>query len=387
VKTQLKISRAAQLIEQEIERFGPMSFARFVELALYHPMYGYYNRKASPRGRSGDYFTAGQVSDLFPEIVAEAVAAMMTTMESEQFSIIEVGAGFGEILEGILISLKEKGFNQGVKVWAVEKSGPARDELWRKLSRFPKCEIISSLDEIEMVGGVEGLIFSNELFDALPFHRHRFYGSGWKEIFINLKGGKLVEEELLLSDPKILDGLGLEKKEFEEGQEIEVRPDAGEILEQWASNLTRGYIMTFDYGYSRKDLYGLSHLHGTWQCFHRHRINQHPLENIGEQDITAHVDFTRLGEVGETLGFTPSFFSSQGIFLTHLGKDVIEKKLQGLQASSEGKSALEHRSFAGSLQQLLHPDGMGEKFKVLIQTKAAKLPPVFQSIPNRLKSL
>jgi len=194
-------SPAAQLVEQEIQRFGPMTFAQFVDLALYHPRYGAYNQKAPLQGRSGDYFTSLQVSDLFPRVVAEVLIQMRQALGTEQFSLVELGPGRGAFLTGVLQALEQKGEAKGFRFWAVERSATARENLYRTLSRFRKSEVVSSLDEIEASLPLEGCVFSNEFFDALPFHRLRYHAAGWKEIYVSSENGELREEEGALSDP------------------------------------------------------------------------------------------------------------------------------------------------------------------------------------------
>src|ERR1051326_3840785 len=155
------------LVEQEVELNGPMNFELFTSLALYHPRYGYYSQTSPQRGRSGDYFTSLQVSELFPQIFGETILEMKRALGTDQFSLVEWGSGDGEFLLGVIRFLEEKKEMKGMKIWAVEASRPAREKLIRKLSRFPKCSVVSSLDEIEAPGGLEGCFFSNEFFDAL----------------------------------------------------------------------------------------------------------------------------------------------------------------------------------------------------------------------------
>jgi SAM-dependent MidA family methyltransferase len=139
-------------------------------------------------------------------------------------------------------------------------------------------------------------------------------------------------------------------------------------------------MMTVDYGYPRPFLYSPKRSQGTWQCFSEHQANQMPFERIGQQDITAHVDFTQIVEAGRLVGFEPSLFCSQGIFLSFAGTEHIEAYLKTL-------DPLEQKKRIGALQQLTHPDAMGEAFWVLVQSKETNLPEKLKAIPNRLKRL
>jgi len=371
---------ATLLIEQEVQEHGPMTFAKFMDLALYHPKYGYYSRQSAVRGRRGDYFTSPQVSPLFPQIFADALLQMKTELETKPFTLIEVGSGYGEFMEGVMKALEEAGEIKSFRFIAVEKSRSARDLLWRKLSRFRKFKVVGDLEEAEIIGGVDGCIVSNEFFDALPFHRLRFDGTDWKEIFVGYEGGSLAETALPLSNQAFVENHGLDRFEFSSGSEVEVRSVVKDVVEEWSRWLSRGYVVTMDYGHPKNVLYDGRRKKGTWLCYHNHTVNENALDHIGRQDITAHVDFSELAEVGKAAGLQPGLFCSQGLFLTCLGEKRISKFLADGHPKSQAKKA-------SAVQQLVHPDAMGEAFWVLLQTKEAALPPSFRSLPNRLRRL
>lgn len=368
-------SKAGALIEQEVKTHGPMPFDRFMDIALYHPTYGYYQQKTPRRGKSGDYFTSPQVSGLFAKIFAEAVVQMRDTLESDQFSLIEVGAGDGEFLLGVLKALETREKLKGIRIIAVERSRPAREKLFKALSRFPKTLIVSSLDEVDIVGGLEGCIFSNELFDAVPFQRLHYNGGGWEEICLDVKREHLIETTKPVAAPVQSKGVL-----FAPGQEIETRPVLNQIIAEWGTLFNRGFIVTIDYGYPRQQLYSPHRMQGTWLCYHKHQAHQRVLERIGEQDITAHIDFTQLIEEGNQFNWKPVLFSPQGLFLAHIGKDIIETWLKGPEVPAP-------RYKVAAVQQLMHPDAMGDLFKVLVQAKETPVPDIFQAIPNRLRHL
>lgn len=369
-----------RLVKQEIRRRGPMTFFEFVDLALYHPQHGYYNQSGPLRGRAGDYFTSMQVSRLFPSVFADALRAMRETLDCEQFTLIEAGSGSGEFLEGVLEALKAEGGLRGLRVWSVERSRPGRDRLWRVLSRFPKCEVVAGLEDIEWFGSLEGCLVSNELFDALPFHRLRLTAAGWREIFVALEGDELVEREGELSSPHLPLVAHLDRAEIETGQEVEVRPEGGRLLQDWGQLLLRGYAVTFDYGHPRRFLYSPSRPRGTWRCFSKHQGNERPFDLVGRQDITADVDFTQLAEAGEAELLEPRLFCSQGSFLTHVGAARIEKLLSA--GSDE-----ERRRASGVVRQLVHPGAMGDAFWVLAQAKGVELPELLARVPDRRRRL
>lgn len=373
-------NRADALIRQQIELHGPMTFAEFMEIALYHPQFGYYHRSKPQRGRGGDYYTSLQVSKLFPEVFTDAILAMKETLGTDMFSLVEVGSGSGEFLHGVLTELTKRNQLRGFQVWSVEKSQSAREILRPMLTRFPKTRVISSMDEIDWMGSLEGVLFSNEFFDALSFHRLKFNGTAWEEIFISLDGETLAETTGPLS--KNVAPLVSILNEFvaEPGQEVELRTQVKSVYDTWREWFLRGYLLTVDYGQPRSLLIDPSRPQGTWRCYYQHKLSTKALEHIGDQDITAHVDFTQLVEEGKKNEFEALHFSSQGLFLTHVGQTRIEKYLTS--GTEEEK-----KTTAAVVQQLLHPSAMGEKFWVLLQGKDAPLPPAFQCIPNRISRL
>jgi SAM-dependent MidA family methyltransferase len=310
-------------------------------------------------------------------LFAEGLAAMKEAVGSDQFSLVELGAGDGEFLRGILEALESQKKLGGMRVYAIERSRPSREKLWRALSRFPKCEILESIDQIDVVGGLDGCIFTNELFDALPFHRLRFKGNEWKEIYVDLGKSGLTDKEGPLSDevkPLVKPILAMP------GQEVEVRPAIHQLYQDWSRLLARGFVVSIDYGHPRAELYSPRRPKGTWLCYYKHKAHDNPYQNVGDQDVTAHVDFTQLAEAGKAAGFDPSLFATQGVFFSFLGKTLIPQWLEGGSPAARAKKQ-------GALQQVLHPEAMGETFKVLVQQKSVALPSIFTEIPSRLKRL
>ena len=303
-------------------------------------------------------------------------------MGADQFTLIEVGSGNGEFLEGVLNAINEKQESKkksnGLRVWAVERSQPARDLLYKRLSRFPRCQVVASMDDIDWMGTLEGCIFSNELMDALPFHRVRKKGEKWVEILVTEKDGALVEVE---GGEARIENRELKMEEgILDGHELEIRRQIPTLYEEWGARLSRGYVLTVDYGHPRESFLSPSRSKGTMMCYHRHEASKNPFLNLGEQDITAHVDFSQLARVGKNFGFDPLLFCSQGIFLSHLGQKHIESYLAHAPED-------EKRRRVGAIQQLIHPDAMGEIFWVLLQAKGVEIPPAFAALPNRLRRL
>jgi SAM-dependent MidA family methyltransferase len=221
-------------------------------------------------------------------------------------------------------------------------------------------------------------LFTNELFDALPFHRLRFNGNDWHEIYVDIGKSGLVDRDGPLTDdvkPLIKRILAMP------GQEVEVRPVVNDVYRRWSNLMARGFVVSIDYGHPRAELTSPRRPKGTWLCYYKHKAHDNPFQNVGDQDITAHVDFTQLAEAGKASGFEPALYTTQGVFFSFVGKDLIPKWLEN--AASPSARAKKQ----GALQQILHPEAMGEMFKVLVQQKNAVLPSIFTEMPSRLKRL
>jgi SAM-dependent MidA family methyltransferase len=234
--------------------------------------------------------------------------------------------------------------------------------------------VVASIDDIEAVGGLEGVFISNEFFDALPFRRLRWKSGEWREIFIDKKDDSLIEKENDIAQT----GLPVFLTPLEDGQEIEVRPALDRWVDNWGAMLTRGYVLTVDYGCPRHELVVPHRKNGTWRGYFEHQLQTDALAHIGRQDLTAHVDFTHLVEAGRRVAWEPALFASQGIFLSHVGAAVWEKALAQEDPAARAK-------VSSALQQLLHPEAMGESFSVLLQAKEAAVPTRFRDIPNRIR--
>lgn len=380
VKVLQENNRADELIRQQIELHGPMTFAEFTEIALYHPKFGYYHRAAPQRGRAGDYYTSLQVSRLFPEIFADAILAMKETLGTDQFSLVEVGSGSGEFLHGVLTELTKRNQLRGFQVWSVEKSQSAREALRPMLTRFPKTRVISSMDEIDWMGSLEGCVFSNEFFDALPFHRVLWEQGELRELFVRESGGRLREEPGDPSTPGLADYLKERSVSLAEGQKAEICLSLDGVAAELDRVLSRGFLLTVDYGEPSADLYRETRTGGTLQVYRRHERREGPFEDIGECDLTALVDFGRLAALGERLAIRPLIFASQGSFLLNSGEAVLRGMIEGPDEASRIAAA-------SQAQQLIHPNAMGSRFHVLVQGKNVGTPELSGGRLNRIHRL
>ena len=300
----MEMNPLAEIIKSEIKKKGRLTFSEYMEKALYHPGLGYYTSGETRIGKGGDYYTSPSVDSAFGEVLAGFIAKSGGLINEPRLRVIEFGGGTGTLAADILDSLARKhpecyGMTEYL---IIEKGGRGPDAADKALDKHgAKIKYVSSLSEIDS-GGVAGIILSNELVDALPFHRVRFTGGAMKEVFVTLREGEFEE---IIDEPST-SGLGEYFNGYEimfrEGQEAEVNLNAGRWLGEAQKALGKGFILTIDYGFLAPELYSPERMKGTYKCMHKHTISENPYINIGGQDITAHVDFSNLIRAGESLG-------------------------------------------------------------------------------------
>jgi len=357
------------ILLERIEREGPLSFAAFMEACLYHPEHGYYTRRVTPRPGS-DYFTSPDVGPLFGQLLARQFSEMWELLgRPVPFDLIECGAGRGR-LAGQLLAAAARAlapeFLAALQVTLVEISPSQRMAADAALEGFgEKVKVGAELPDRGMVG----CIFSNELLDALPVHRVVQRGAALREIYVSARGGALVEVEGEPSSPALADYFHRYGIPLADGQLAEVGLAALGWLARAAATLERGFLITIDYGHRAQELYAPGRRRGTLLAYRQHRAHEDWLAAPGEQDLTAHVNFTALQAKGRELGLEMLGFIPQTSFLLALARASGFADLEGA-----GKSEREKLSARLALRQLIHPGGMGETFKVLLQGRGVNHP-------------
>ncbi|MEH1794145.1 MULTISPECIES: class I SAM-dependent methyltransferase [unclassified Nostoc] len=352
-----------------------ITFAQFMDMALYHPEYGYYSSDALKIGfKGGDFFTSPNLCDDFGELLAEQFFQMWEILGKPiPFSLVEMGAGQGLLALHILKyhQLRYPDFFTALEYIIVEKSPTLRQEQQQRLQDLPVrwC----NLEDI-LPNAMVGCFFSNELVDAFPVHQFTLETGELREIYITTDSN---EKETCLSfvevtgEPSTLQlaeyldllGIDLTQSAYPEGYRSEINLAALDWLSIVADRLQRGYVLTIDYGYPASRYYNPRRSQGTLQCYYQHRFHDNPYINIGQQDITAHVDFTALERWGEKCNLKNIGFIQQGLFLMALG---LGERIAALSYQKQPLSELLQRRDA--LHQLIDPTGLGG-FGVLIQSK------------------
>jgi SAM-dependent MidA family methyltransferase len=351
------------LIRDEIARRGPITFARFMELALYAPGVGYYMRDAERIGPRGDYYTSSNLHPLFGELVAKQLAQMAGQLGAGPVTIIEQGAGRGALAFDVVHALARAPDLPAWTYLIVEKSPSMIARQQRLLDPLPASGRVAWADALPSEP-LDGCVLSNELVDAFPVHRVVRKGGALKEIFVDAAGEGLAERLDAPSTPDLgayLDRVGVT---LVEGQHAEINLAAIHWMGAVGRSLRRGFVLTIDYGYPADELYDPSRRRGTLLAYHRHRANEAFYERIGRQDLTAHVDFTTLAWAGRAASLEVEGFADQTSFLLGLGAHEAAERLLAHAADE----AERERTLA-SIRGLLDPHDMGRLFKVLIQRK------------------
>jgi len=351
-------------IVARIRSEGGVTFRDFMEMALYHPLLGYYN-SARPRiGRAGDYVTSPETSPLFGAMIGRQIREMWQLMGSpDRFEVVEAGAGNGTLCCDLLrwTQRNQPDLYESVSYVIVERS--------RRLLQVQR-EAVEAAGvsgrarwAAELPADIDGCILTNELLDSMPVHRVAVEAGVLREVFVTWGDGQFREELRPPSTPGI--AAYFEALSLLPGDSClaEANLEAARWMESAAQSLRRGFLVTFDYGYEASELFAPWRTDGTLLCFYRHNPSADPYARIGHQDMTSHVDFTTLRHIAEEAGLTTIGLKTQSEFLVNLGM------LEGIALRGGATNMEEHYARRRAVTELLDPAGLG-RIKVLIQSKS-----------------
>jgi len=371
-----------QIIAQRIQSSPKkrITFAEFMELALYHPQLGYYATPGSIIGPQGDFVTSPHMGHDFGELIAEQFADMWAALgEPQAFTVMEMGAGQGLVAVDAIAHLQTHHPNcfKSLRYTIVEKSTALRAEQQKRLSHWKEKGLSIAWQTLENIDSdsIVGCAFSNELVDAFPVHWVELHDQQLREMWVTCseEGFRVVQGEFSTARlAQYFKAIDIDFSEgYKDGYRTEVNLAALDWLTQVETKLKRGYILTIDYGYTAQRYYSPARREGTLQCYYRHSHHSDPFIHIGAQDITAHVDFTALEKQGDALGLQNIGFTQQGLVLMALG---LGDRLQQLSQPTNpaqpatGQTIQKIMMRREALQQLINPMGLGN-FGVLIQGK------------------
>ena len=353
---------------------GRITFADFMASCLYEPGLGYYTSPGRKVGAEGDFYTSITVHASFGRVIAREVAQMWRCMGTPAgFALVECGAGNGRLACDIMdfIAEREPQMYLGLRLVLVEQE-PTLEAAQREMLAAHIAKL-SWLSPAEFASGeftFSGCLYSNELIDALPTHRVVMTSDGLKEIYVTCTDGEFAEEIGEPSTPDIEAYFKRVAIELHPGQQAEVNLNAPMWLASASKALKHGFVLTIDYGHPAVELYTPLRRVGTLLCYYRHQTEENPYLRLGLQDITAHVDFTTLMKCGEELGLQNDWFGEQCRFLMSAG--IIEE-IEEIERSAIAEE--EKLRLRLALKKLIMPSGgMGDTFKVLIQSKGVPAP-------------
>ena len=346
---------------------GWINFAQLMDSALYTPGLGYYSGGAKKFGFDGDFVTASEISPLFSQTIARQVNQVLSALkgQNKQTDILELGAGTGRFARDLLLEMA-KLEQLPTRYMILEVSAHLREVQQSTLKAALPKELLSRVVWLDALPGYfDGLIFANEVLDALPVHIVKKTADGLAEIgVVSEVAGLAWQEKPALSSA--LKGFVAEI-DLMDGYTTEVCLAASGLVASLAGILQSGMLLMIDYGFSRDEYYHPQRNQGTLMCHYRHRAHGDPLVYLGLQDITAHVDFTRVAEAGVANGLELIGFVTQAQFLINAG-------ITELLASIPAEDSANYLPLVASAQKLLSPAEMGDLFKVIAFERNLDIP-------------
>ena len=359
----------AELLADRIRRFGPLTFADYMRECLYHPVHGYYSKAESKR--FADYYTSVDVHPIFARLLARQFAEMWENLgRPAEFTLVEAGAGAGRFAGHVLDFCEAKlpAFYDVLRYVAVERSALRREQATIHAKRHAAAGRFTGSAEVP-AHIVSGCFFSNELVDALPVHRIVMDGGTLKEILVGFRDGHFMDVLAPLSTCAISEYFAVQSIALREGQQAEAGLEACDWITEIGRRLERGYVLTIDYGHPAAELFDDHHMRGTLLAYQNHRASEDFYASPGEQDLTAHANFTALESWGKRSGLETAGLTSQTAFLLALGQGNEFGDLY-----DEGQTEAERTKARLQLKTLIHPEGMGERFQVLVQRRGVNAP-------------
>ncbi len=353
-----------QKIIEKIKEEGPITFKTFMEMALYETGLGYYASEKTEIGRGGDFYTSQHLHHAFGTMIGKQLEEMWETMERPaDFCAVEPGAGAALMCKDIMNFLDTRDIFNSFTYTIVEPN-PFMQHKQKKLLEgyLDKVKWATSLNGL---GNIKGCILSNELLDAFPVHLIGM-DDELREIYITVDNENITEINGPLSTTALAAYLNEFSIELPEGYRTEINLRIKDWLRSVNEVLTEGFILTIDYGHPASDYYSEDRNRGTLLCYYKHQLNENPYQNIGEQDITAHINFSSVKKWGEEFGFKTLGFCQQGTYLVSLGIDEVINELYA--------NSPDYLFEVARIKKLIFPGTIGETHKVMIQYKGSRNP-------------
>ena len=344
----------ARAIADQIRSTEPITFADFMQRALYDPSLGYYQSGRPTVGRDGDFLSSPELHPVFGYAVAMAAASIWEQLgRPPVFDLVDVGPGTGALIMAAAhwIRTQRPDLQSALRITLVERSEAAQASQHVRLDGLGVA--LEWLPELPQGGNLNGLIVANELLDAQPVHRLRWDAEeGWQELFVGLDdAGAFIDVPRAPSHPALL--RRLKGVEAADGQLVEVCALLPGVLVSLSASLGLGALLLFDYGYFHDQLYASQRREGTLMTFRRHTPGVDPYRWVGEQDLTCHIDLDFMLASTQALGLRPLPFRSQSEWLLRMGA------LDGALPPELGSSLDDQLAQRRALERLTDPAGLG----------------------------
>ena len=350
---------AAMLRSAIAKAGGWLSFARFMERALYAPGLGYYAAGARKFGADGDFVTAPEISSLFGQTLAISIAEVL---QQTGGGVLELGPGSGKLATDILMALDEIGMLPD-HYQLLEVSADLRERQQRAIEALPAHLAARAgwLDALPR--DFTGIIIANEVLDVLPAHLVRWDAGGKFERGVGVRGEDFIWRDVPVTSTELSAQMAHIERAYlnhapPEDYLTEVAPTVAGLVRSLAQSLKHGVLLLIDYGFRGAEFYHPGRITGTLMCHYRHYAHTDPFRYPGLQDITAHVDFTAVAEAGIAAGLHLAGYATQAQFLLASG-------LTGLLAKTDPNDSLRYLPLTNQVQRLVSPAEMGEFFKVI----------------------
>ena len=364
------------LIVAEIEKQGGcISFADYMRLCLYHPGLGYYSAGSHKLGQGGDFTTAPEISPLFGYSIAHHIHDVLVQTASKQ--VLEFGAGSGRLAITVLTQLQE--LDALPEHYFILEPSADLQQRQRALIQNAVPTLASRVQWLSALPeSFSGAMLANEVCDAMPVHLVEVDAETPSERCVGINDGQFEWRLRPIGDPSLAQlALRIKQHTVSTNYRAEINLSAQHWLKSVAHSLKQGALFIIDYGYPSQELYCAERNMGSLRCYYRQQAHDNPLILPGLQDITAHVDFTLLGETALQNGLDVAGFHEQSDFL--IAGDIASLAAT-MQASMETSDWLAH---SAALKQLLLPHQMGHNFKVLSLTRQLELLPRLQNADRR----
>lgn len=351
-------ARVHAAIAERIRADGPLRFDRYMDLALYAPGLGYYSAGATKLGPRGDFVTAPELGAVFARCLAEAIAPALASPDAD---VVELGAGTGALVAGLLPALESLG-RLPRRYRIVEVSADLRERQRARIAVLDArlADRVEWLD-VPPTASWQGALVANEVVDALPCRLFELREDGLIELGVGLDADGRLRWQALVPDVDLraaVDAVLADGRARPRPYRSEFRPQVPAWLAAVAGRLEEGLAVFVDYGFPRAEYYLPARSMGTLRCHYRHRAHDDPLILPGLQDLTASVDFSQLAEAGRRLGFDVACFASQSAFLIACG-------LPRILAEGASLEPLALARLGAEVRMLTLPGEMGERFQVL----------------------